>query len=151
MTSTFHQIWFAMCLLSTAKLKSRAFIQRLLKAKQSSAQNFLDQGRLPRHPAGCTTAVSSSFLFSFGLAARGRRSTHHLPLVQTLIQVSRRANTAQNPHFPDVLRLLAVAAHRFQTTPEKAAVLHCAANEVKGSVLFISWTDLLRKGIPWGG
>lgn len=34
--------------------------------------------------------------------------------------------------------------------PEKAAVLHCTADGVKGSVLFISWMDLLRKGIPLG-
>lgn len=63
---------------------------------------------------------------------------------------SLRLNTAQNPHFPDVLRLHAVAGNSFQMMPEKAAVLHCTADGVKGSVLFISWTDLLRKGIPLG-
>lgn len=144
------------CALQSTEESQARHSTNLWKAKPSS--EFPWPRAVTRHPGGCMAAVSSSLLFSFGLVARGCSFTHRLWLVQTMIQPvcvwacfrARRKNRPESK-FPRCSLSSCSSRHQFlkwRLRPEKAGVLHSAANRVKGSAVFISWMDLLRKGIP---
>lgn len=159
----FHSNVFTQCCLlccaltSTQKLKSRAFNQPFQSQNSHKLRISLTKGGY-RHPGGCMAAVSSSFLFSFGLVARGRSFTHHLLLVQTVIQVvcvwicfTSQHYYCPESTFPRCSLSSCSSRHQFsnevccQKKQQSYTVLQFG---VKGWVLFISWMDLLRKGIP---